>query len=127
MLNAELISNFLQFHVNFGTGVKAPGTLKKHYAPHTRSQIFTRENLPAIFDVISSAVILGFSREFELPSQNFKWITMPEEAESYARSLYSALRYADTMNVARILIEKVPESIEWEAVRDRLSRATATL
>lgn len=126
MLNAELISNFLQFHVKFGTGVKAPGTLKKHYAPHTRSQIFERENLTDLLKNIPSAVILGFAHNFELPNRNVKWLTMPQEADAYARSLYSALRYADAMHTDFILIERVPNSIEWEAVRDRISRATAT-
>ena len=44
---------------------------------------------------------------------------------SYARELYGLLRALDRANVTRILIEKLPDTIEWIAVNDRLGRAAA--
>jgi L-threonylcarbamoyladenylate synthase len=45
---------------------------------------------------------------------------------SYGRTLYAELRRLDKLGVSRILVESVPESPQWDAVRDRLSRAAAT-
>ncbi len=50
--------------------------------------------------------------------------TMPPSPEEYARELYVALRRADAMKAAMILIEMPPDRPEWAAVRDRLIRAT---
>ncbi|MBM4214509.1 MAG: translation factor Sua5, partial [Gammaproteobacteria bacterium] len=36
------------------------------------------------------------------------------------------LRRLDKQGASRILVESVPESADWDAVRDRLARAAAT-
>jgi L-threonylcarbamoyladenylate synthase len=56
---------------------------------------------------------------------NVYFVAAPEDPQSYARDLYGLLRALDRANVERILIEKLPESIEWIAVNDRLGRAAA--
>ncbi|MHA7235773.1 Sua5 family C-terminal domain-containing protein, partial [Burkholderia pseudomallei] len=43
----------------------------------------------------------------------------------YARELYGLLRALDRAQVARILVEKLPDTAEWTAVNDRLGRAAA--
>ena len=53
------------------------------------------------------------------------FIVAPEDPQTYARDLYGLLRALDRANVERILIEKLPDSIEWIAVNDRLGRAAA--
>ena len=45
---------------------------------------------------------------------------------TYGRALYAELRRLDKLGGSRILVESVPESPQWDAVRDRLSRAAAT-
>jgi hypothetical protein len=51
---------------------------------------------------------------------------MPRDARLYASTLYDALRSADTLGCARILIEMPPSADGlWRAVVDRLRRATA--
>jgi L-threonylcarbamoyladenylate synthase len=42
----------------------------------------------------------------------------------YAHDLYANLRALDLPGVTAILIEAVPDDLEWLAVRDRLTRAT---
>ena len=44
----------------------------------------------------------------------------------YGRTLYAQLRRLDKLGVSRILVESVPDTADWDAVRDRLSRAAAT-
>jgi L-threonylcarbamoyladenylate synthase len=54
-----------------------------------------------------------------------RWLQAPTSAADYAHDLYANLRALDKENAARILIEQVPASPEWDAVRDRLGRAAA--
>ena len=54
-----------------------------------------------------------------------RWLQAPAASVAYAHDLYANLRSLDKENAARILIEQVPKSPEWDAVRDRLSRAVA--
>jgi hypothetical protein len=51
---------------------------------------------------------------------------MPKDARLYGSALYDALRSADTLGCAKILVE-MPPSFDglWRAVVDRLRRATA--
>jgi L-threonylcarbamoyladenylate synthase len=53
------------------------------------------------------------------------FVAAPEDPHLYARDLYGLLRALDRANVSRILIEKLPDTIEWIAVNDRLGRAAA--
>ena len=48
----------------------------------------------------------------------------PLDARRYAHDLYANLRKLDAAGTDAILIETVPETAEWLAVRDRLTRAT---
>jgi L-threonylcarbamoyladenylate synthase len=50
---------------------------------------------------------------------------MPHAAETYARALYSELHRADEAGADVVVVESVPDAPEWNAVRDRLSRASA--
>jgi L-threonylcarbamoyladenylate synthase len=53
-----------------------------------------------------------------------RWIAAPADSEGYARRLYAALRELDAAHADAILIEEVPDTPAWRAVRDRLTRAT---
>ena len=64
--------------------------------------------------------MLAFSRPDE--RVDF-WLRMPREPRAYAQKLYAALRELDGAGCERILVEAPPETPEWAAVRDRLSRA----
>ena len=57
-------------------------------------------------------------------AQRPRWIAAPLEASAYAHDLYANLRALDAMGASEILIEEVPVGDEWNAVRDRLVRAT---
>ena len=46
-------------------------------------------------------------------------------AAAYGRALYAELRRLDREGAERILVECVPLTPEWDAVRDRLARAAA--
>ena len=66
--------------------------------------------------------VLCFDRSLVPPPH--RAFEMPQGAADYARKLYEALRTADGLGCAEILIERPPTGNEiWKAVHDRLHRA----
>ena len=98
------------------------GGLERHYAPKTPTLLVPPHRLDAEVAKRHDAVaVLAFSRPDERVDC---WIRMPREPRAYAQRLYAALRELDGALCETILIETPPETAEWAAVRDRLSRAT---
>jgi L-threonylcarbamoyladenylate synthase len=99
------------------------GGLERHYAPKTPALLVPPHLLDAqIAQRGATLAVLAFSRPDERVEY---WIRMPREPQAYARRLYGALRDLDGAGCETILIETPPETAEWTAVRDRLSRAAA--
>lgn len=101
------------------TKVRVSGSLESHYAPTTPAFLVNSQDLEVIAD--SSGVIA-----LRPQPTTFKgvWYQLPNDAELYGQRLYATLRELDSMKLERILLEQVPETPEWLAVRDRLKRAT---
>ncbi len=98
------------------------GGLERHYAPKTPALLVPPHALDTEIAKRKAAVaVLAFSRPDERVEY---WIRMPREPQAYAQRLYAALRELDGAGCETILIEAPPETAEWTAVRDRLSRAT---
>ena len=98
------------------------GGLERHYAPQTPALLVPPHRLDSEIAKRRGAVaVLAFSR----PDERVEfWIRLPREPRAYAQRLYAALRELDSAQCETILIETPPETVEWTAVRDRLSRAT---
>ncbi len=114
------------------TAPRASGTLKAHYAPRTPLMLLpflAIEPLIAAFDRSSGKKIALVARASSArewaDACHVHFVAAPEDPQSYARDLYGLLRALDRANVERILIEKLPETVEWIAVNDRLGRAAA--
>lgn len=114
------------------TAPRASGTLKAHYAPRTPLALLPFDAITPLLAAHGEggekkiALVARKSSAGEWASApNVHFIAAPEDPQSYARDLYGLLRALDRANVERILIEKLPESIEWIAVNDRLGRAAA--
>ncbi|MBN9415599.1 MAG: threonylcarbamoyl-AMP synthase [Candidatus Eremiobacteraeota bacterium] len=95
------------------TAPRVPGALDRHYAPRT----------PTHWD------------DGDTPSGRWAWlgftsrgataeVVMPASAAEYGSRLYAALRELDESGVDVIVVEKPPQEPSWEAVLDRLRRAT---
>ncbi|MNR65428.1 SUA5 domain protein [compost metagenome] len=52
-------------------------------------------------------------------------VTIPAEPDGYAAEFYRALRTLDTHGLDRILLLDPPTGGRWEAVRDRVVRASS--
>jgi L-threonylcarbamoyladenylate synthase len=98
------------------------GGLERHYAPKTPARLIATHALDQeIAKRKEKVAVLAFSRPDE--RVDF-WIRMPRDPAGYAQRLYAALRELDGTGCETILIEQPPQGSEWEAVLDRLQRAT---
>jgi len=123
-ISREEIEKLLQVKVNNpdSSSPRHSGGLERHYAPKTPALLVPPHLLDAQIAARGTAVaVLAFSRPDERVDY---WIRMPREPQAYARRLYAALRELDGARCGAILIESPPETAEWDAIRDRLSRAT---
>jgi L-threonylcarbamoyladenylate synthase len=108
------------------TPASSPGQHARHYAPITPTYRFEFERFEPIRAWREShpdkaVVVLHLSPE---PKLRMHLIAMPNEPGEYARQMYASLRHADRQSPAAIWIEMPPDTPEWAAVRDRLTRAS---
>ena len=106
---------------------RASGTLASHYAPHTPASLVSRDGLRAeLVQLIERDEEVAVLARGATPPEDFDgvWIDAPPDVARYAHDLYASLRRLDAANADAILIEEVPDTPEWLAVRDRLTRAT---
>ena len=52
------------------------------------------------------------------------WQAAPENPAAYAHDLYAHLRSLDTSGADLIVVEAPPADVAWDAVNDRLARAS---
>jgi L-threonylcarbamoyladenylate synthase len=109
---------------------RASGTLKAHYAPRTPLALLPFNVLEPLLAARAPgervALVARASRAGHwAEASDVHFVAAPEDPHLYARDLYGLLRALDRANVSRILIEKLPDTIEWIAVNDRLGRAAA--
>jgi L-threonylcarbamoyladenylate synthase len=107
----------------------SPGQHAKHYAPRTPALRFETSQRklirPSAPDGSPNGIIL-LSPMVVLK----KWgpmVAMPHSPEMYATNFYAVLRELDAMGLQELFIEMPPDKPEWEAVRDRIRRATVPL
>ena len=91
------------------TAAPSPGQHAKHYAPRTPAFRFLPAQRPLINP--TRAALLDASLDPAI----------------YAQTLYARLRELDEQNLDAIYIEMPPDRPEWQAVRDRIRRATRPL
>lgn len=102
-------------------GPRSSGRLPSHYAPETRVELIEVSDLSPP-DPHAAVLALG---EHPDPGGFLAWQRLPAEPVAYARGLYAALRFLDTLGAERLLIQRPPDDAAWAAIRDRLARAAA--
>ena len=99
---------------------ESPGMHLRHYSPRTPVFLVEAGRVPQEGR--------GAYLEISDPPQRkvSEAITMPRNAREYAASLYRILHDLDAKGYDWIAVEKPTGSAEWEAVLDRLRRASST-
>ena len=113
---------------------RVSGSLSAHYAPRTKllvydpkdtKSIFSKENEVTIFKQVAWVHFPQDLSTNELHLKNVtKELVLPVEAKALARELYALLRQLDALSLDCIFFQQLPEGIEWDAIRDRLDRAS---
>jgi L-threonylcarbamoyladenylate synthase len=109
---------------------RVSGSLSAHYAPKTKLLVYDPKNANTTFSEVNE--VAGFKKiawvhfpQAQLSLRNVtKELVLPVESKSLARELYAMLRHLDSLNVDCIFFEQLPDGIEWDAIRDRLGRAS---
>jgi len=91
-------------------GRRSPGMYPRHYAPETPLHVV---------DCLQP----GQRGLVFVSPANPGQIKMPLDPVAYASSLYDALHKLDGLRLDAIYVQKPPDSQDWEAVIDRLSKA----
>jgi L-threonylcarbamoyladenylate synthase len=116
----------------------SPGQQPVHYAPTKPAIRFTIPDAPKVADwccrhvdepaaflVLDHSPAMTVIEQAAAPGHAI-W-TMPAEPGDYARAVYATLRQADATEATILFLELPPPDPPWQAVRDRLQRATRPL
>jgi L-threonylcarbamoyladenylate synthase len=108
----------------------SPGLIERHYAPQFALHLVPPEAIDrataeaATLHAAGRAVAV-VRRGVSESAPSFV-LRMPEDAVQYARALYAMLHELEDRECAEAWVEDVPPSPEWDAIRDRLRRATVS-
>ena len=110
-----------------GAARPSPGMLDRHYAPAAEVRLFDSDARDAAFAKASWSAgerrTVGVIAFAPVTAAATHAIEMPRDPREYAARLYAALHEMDAEGCQAIWIERVPDTPEWAAVRDRLRRA----
>ena len=101
---------------------RSPGQMPRHYAPRTPLRVVPDAWAEAAQAAAPVAALAHTSPPADLPSSVYAAV-LPAEPHAYAARLYETLHNLDALGVSLILVQAVPETDDWLAVRDRLERA----
>ena len=116
---------------------RVSGSLDSHYAPTTRLLMLSRQALSqqsdarkvsrqglSTGDLSGSTLCFCFEPQAVCPSPGLVLEQAPMDAADYGRSLYARLNDWDQRGFDELWLEAPPLTPEWEAVWDRLRRAS---
>lgn len=133
MISAEAIEKVLQKSVKVArqdtpVETRAPGMHHVHYAPVTKTKLVKSANLIKVISKLNAnelPIACMIYSDITLPTTpGISWVNLPKDPAGYAHELYRTLRAVDQQKFHMIIVEAVPEGVEWEAIRDRLIRAS---
>ena len=113
-----------------GDAPRVSGALASHYAPRTQTLMLATSRLRMQLRAFRNAkaaqptrCVITHSFDPE-PMERLRCIRLAADAETWEYELYALLRELDQERYGTLIVEAPPETPEWEAVNDRLRRAT---
>jgi L-threonylcarbamoyladenylate synthase len=133
MIGADQIEAVLGFAMTSGghgsSGIaRSPGQRPRHYAPQRPVEIVDSGAICAKTARIDDRrAYLVYSDSATAATAGAVRVALPDLPKRYAAGLYDALHRLDNMaGVDIIVVEDVPSNPAWDAIRDRLRRASAS-
>ena len=108
---------------------RASGTLDSHYAPHATVRLMTAVQMQqalANAPVARERVAVWARSSVQVPAAWAKQLIchpMSADPRQCAHDLFAQLRDFDAQGITQIWVETPPEGVDWDGVRDRLTRA----
>jgi L-threonylcarbamoyladenylate synthase len=112
---------------------RVSGSLSAHYAPKTKLVLYDAKDTESVLAQVNSSDLkkvawVHFAKDLDAKNPSLKNVAkevlLSLESKAVARELYALLRDLDTLNVDCIFFEQLPDGIEWDAIKDRLGRAS---
>ena len=113
-----------------GAKTRVSGNVLSHYAPLTPLELVTKKDLwkraCELEELGLRVALLEWSSPDEAHPHHAGIVrtSMPANAVAYGQMLYASLRQLDNAHFDRLLAEAPPTTTEWQAVADRLKRAS---
>jgi len=105
----------------------SPGLLTRHYAPRTPLKCVEGDASAVIEHHrqagLAVAWLTGPGPTLAAELAGVLLWPMPADPAGWAARLYRDLHYLDSLNLDRIVVELPPDTVAWQAIRDRLLRA----
>lgn len=101
----------------------APGMVARHYAPRAKVLLSSAEAFDASLRDAGGTRVGALVHSVAIQATWHFARRLPSSAAAFGAGLYDALHDADAAGCDVLLIEQVPATPEWDAIRDRLQRA----
>ncbi|VVC75192.1 Threonylcarbamoyl-AMP synthase [Aquicella siphonis] len=131
MITSQAIHDVIHAPVAAHQGVseaRAPGMHHLHYAPLTKTRVLAAEKIPAYLQSLPITefplALLTHTSGHASARKDVLHVQMPDHPGAYAHELYRTLRTLDHQGLKNIIVQAVPDTMEWEAIRDRLAKAS---
>ncbi len=106
---------------------RVSGALEKHYAPRTPLELVPVGRVAERVAATAPRAVAVLAPDWAVraaPNLRLHLLAADRPSE-YARTLYDNLRRLDASGAVHLIIAEPPQGPDWEAVRDRLKRASA--
>ena len=112
---------------------RSPGQMGRHYCPRTQLRLvdpndLLEDSIEARWAGLRAGTVSFFRTEGgwdEVTGENGLHISLPADPERAAPLLYATLHRLDELGLDLLIVEMPPDTPEWSAIRDRLSRAAS--
>jgi L-threonylcarbamoyladenylate synthase len=106
---------------------RVSGALEKHYAPRTPLELVPVGDVAGRVAAAGPEPVAVLAPDWAVrPAPNLRLhLPAADRPSDFARTLYENLRRLDASGAVRLIVAEPPVGPEWEAVRDRLKRASA--
>jgi L-threonylcarbamoyladenylate synthase len=104
---------------------RVSGSMASHYAPLTPVRVLDMPDMSqALLAASDVAAIVRDGPDIDIViKQHPNVVVLPDDPVGFAQGFYRALRALDARGCRQILVQSLPTSSRWAALRDRLGRA----